>query len=181
MAAMRSLASLGFELLTSRVAPSVQQLSSLRGLTALPSLPDGPSMGSIAAASLAGWHRVTAALIPSWADAQWLAAPKQKVGALGLIQKIAIGLGCAFVDPPVRHRASLTATVPFRPQVSPHRKGKRSANKGIRFIPIVAKCSKCDRVFPPHALPSKCDEEACPAFNLRERPAASFKRSAGDE
>ena len=60
-------------------------------------------------------------------------------------------------------------------QVSPHRKGKRSANKHIRFIPIVAQCSKCDQVFPPHAMPSKCEEEECPAFNLRARPGTASR------
>lgn len=57
-----------------------------------------------------------------------------------------------------------------QPQVSPHRKGKRSANKFIRFVPVVAQCSKCQRVFQQQSLPSKCDEDECPAFTLR-RPA----------
>ena len=55
-------------------------------------------------------------------------------------------------------------------QVSPHRKGKRSANKFIRFVPVVAQCSKCQRVFQQHSMPSKCEEEDCPAFTLRARP-----------
>ncbi len=55
-------------------------------------------------------------------------------------------------------------------QVSPHRKGKRSANKFIRFVPVVAQCSKCQRVFQQHSLPSKCEQEECPAFTLRARP-----------
>ncbi|KAL4517635.1 hypothetical protein Ndes2526B_g02050 [Nannochloris sp. 'desiccata'] len=62
--------------------------------------------------------------------------------------------------------------VPKR-KVTPHRKGKRSANKHLRFIPMVSRCSKCDKVFPQHAMPSKCEEDDCPAFNLRERPASS--------
>jgi Zn finger protein HypA/HybF involved in hydrogenase expression len=56
-------------------------------------------------------------------------------------------------------------------QVSPHRKGKRSATKFIRFVPVVAQCSKCERVFEQHAMPSKCEEDECPAFNLRSRPS----------
>lgn len=35
---------------------------------------------------------------------------------------------------------------------------------------VVAQCSKCQRVFQQQSVPSKCDEEECPAFNLRARP-----------
>ena len=56
-------------------------------------------------------------------------------------------------------------------QVSPHRKGKRSATKFLRWVPVVSQCSKCSRVFQQHQTPSKCDEEGCPAFNLRARPS----------
>lgn len=70
-------------------------------------------------------------------------------------------------------RAAADAPTPCStPQVSPHRKGKRSATKFIRFVPVVAQCSKCERVFQPHAMPSKCAEDDCPAFNLRPRPEA---------
>ncbi|KAL4857367.1 hypothetical protein ACK3TF_002248 [Chlorella vulgaris] len=57
--------------------------------------------------------------------------------------------------------------------VSRHRKGKRSANKYIRFVPVVAQCSKCERIFQQSSLPSKCDEDDCPAFTLRARPDAA--------
>ena len=46
---------------------------------------------------------------------------------------------------------------------------------------MVARCSKCDKVFPQHAMPSKCDEEECPAFNLRERPASTKPVAAVEE
>jgi hypothetical protein len=36
-------------------------------------------------------------------------------------------------------------------------------------VPLAC-CSKCDRVFKQHQMPSKCEEEECPAFNLRKRP-----------
>jgi ribosomal protein L32 len=49
-------------------------------------------------------------------------------------------------------------------KVSPSRKGMRSATKFVRRVPIVSQCSKCERIFPPHAMPSKCEEEDCPAF-----------------
>ena len=62
---------------------------------------------------------------------------------------------------------------PLLLQVSPHRKGKRSATKFIRFVPVVSQCSQCGRVFAQQSLPSKCKEEACPAFRLRARPAAA--------
>ena len=65
----------------------------------------------------------------------------------------------------------LTPLVLF--QVSPHRKGKRSANKFIRFVPVVSQCSKCQRVFQQQAMPSKCEEDECPAFNLRACPDAA--------
>ncbi|KAI3430432.1 hypothetical protein D9Q98_005027 [Chlorella vulgaris] len=58
-------------------------------------------------------------------------------------------------------------------KVSRHRKGKRSANKYIRFVPVVAQCSKCERIFQQNSLPSKCDEDECPAFTLRARPDAA--------
>jgi len=64
---------------------------------------------------------------------------------------------------------SLLMAVPKR-KVTPHRKGNRSATKFIRFIPIVSQCSKCQKVFPQHAMPSKCDDEECPAFNVRRNP-----------
>lgn len=77
-----------------------------------------------------------------------------------------IALRC--VEAPARRRPAA-----LRPQVSPHRKGKRSATKFIRFVPVVGQCSQCGRVFQPHAMPSKCEEEGCPAFNLRARPDAA--------
>eukprot|EP00890_Picochlorum_soloecismus_P005402 jgi/Picsp_1/5863/NSC_03222-R1_protein len=64
---------------------------------------------------------------------------------------------------------SLLMAVPKR-KVTPHRKGNRSATKFIRFIPIVSQCSKCQKVFPQHAMPSKCEDEECPAFNVRKNP-----------
>lgn len=64
---------------------------------------------------------------------------------------------------------TLLMAVPKR-KVTPHRKGNRSATKFIRFVPIVSQCSKCQKVFPQHAMPSKCDEEECPAFNVRRNP-----------
>lgn len=42
--------------------------------------------------------------------------------------------------------------------------------KGIRRVPVVAQCSQCQRVFPQHAMPSKCEEDDCPAFNVRANP-----------
>ena len=59
---------------------------------------------------------------------------------------------------------------PLPRQVSPHRRGNRNATKFIRFIPVVAQCSKCERVFKQHEMPSKCEEDECPAFNMRPRP-----------
>lgn len=50
-------------------------------------------------------------------------------------------------------------------KVSPSRKGMRSATKFVRRVPIVSQCSKCERIFPPHAMPSKCEEDECPAFS----------------
>jgi len=64
---------------------------------------------------------------------------------------------------------SMLMAVPKR-KVTPHRKGNRSATKFIRFVPIVSQCSKCQKVFPQHAMPSKCDDEECPAFNVRRNP-----------
>lgn len=64
---------------------------------------------------------------------------------------------------------NMLMAVPKR-KVTPHRKGNRSATKFIRFVPIVSQCSKCQKVFPQHAMPSKCDEEECPAFNVRRNP-----------
>ncbi|KAL4448959.1 hypothetical protein ABPG77_007676 [Micractinium sp. CCAP 211/92] len=58
-------------------------------------------------------------------------------------------------------------------KVSPHRRGNRNATKYIRFVPVVAQCSKCQRVFQQQSVPSKCDEDDCPAFNLRARPEES--------
>lgn len=49
-------------------------------------------------------------------------------------------------------------------KTSPSRKGMRSSSKYIRFVPVVSQCSKCSRIFPPHAMPSKCEEQECPAF-----------------
>ncbi|KAL4422708.1 hypothetical protein ABPG75_008905 [Micractinium tetrahymenae] len=57
-------------------------------------------------------------------------------------------------------------------KVSPHRRGNRNATKYIRFVPVVAQCSKCQRVFQQQSVPSKCDEDECPAFSLRARPDA---------
>lgn len=37
-------------------------------------------------------------------------------------------------------------------------------------LQVVAQCSKCQRVFQQQSVPSKCDEDDCPAFNLRARP-----------
>lgn len=53
-------------------------------------------------------------------------------------------------------------------KTTPSRKGMRSSSKYIRFVPVVSQCSKCSRVFPPHAMPSKCEENECPAFPNRK-------------
>ena len=53
--------------------------------------------------------------------------------------------------------------VPKR-KVTPSRKGNRSATKFTRRVPVVSQCSRCSRVFPPHAMPSSCPEDECPAF-----------------
>ena len=56
-------------------------------------------------------------------------------------------------------------------KTTPSRKGMRSSSKYVKFVPVVSQCSKCSRVFPPHAMPSKCEEEECPAFpNRKEDP-----------
>lgn len=55
-------------------------------------------------------------------------------------------------------------------KVTPSRKGNRSATKFVRFIPVVSQCSTCKRIFPQHAMPSKCEEEECPAFPIRKNP-----------
>lgn len=49
-------------------------------------------------------------------------------------------------------------------KTTPSRKGMRSSSKYVRFVPVVSECSKCSRIFPPHAMPSKCEEDECPAF-----------------
>ncbi|KAL6769730.1 hypothetical protein ACKKBG_A32135 [Auxenochlorella protothecoides x Auxenochlorella symbiontica] len=59
--------------------------------------------------------------------------------------------------------------VPKR-KVSPHRRGNRNSTKFIRFVPVAAQCSRCKRVFQQHQHPRKCEEEACPAFALRQMP-----------
>ena len=54
-------------------------------------------------------------------------------------------------------------------KTTPSRKGMRSSSKYIRFVPVVSQCSKCSRVFPPHSMPSKCEEDDCPAFPNRRQ------------
>lgn len=76
---------------------------------------------------------------------------------------------------------ALWLAVPKR-KVTPSRKGNRSATKGVRLVGVVSRCSQCDRLFPPHAMPSRCEEPGCGAFNLRARPgspaAAAFAAEA---
>lgn len=60
-------------------------------------------------------------------------------------------------------RPTLLMAAPKK-KTSPSRKGMRSASKFVEFIPVVSQCSKCARVFPPHTMPSKCEEHECPAF-----------------
>lgn len=62
------------------------------------------------------------------------------------------------------------SAAPPPPQVTAHRRGNRNATKFIRFVPVVAQCSKCQKVFQQHSVPRKCAEEECPSFVLRARP-----------
>lgn len=64
---------------------------------------------------------------------------------------------------------SVWFAVPKR-KVSPHRRGNRNANKHIRFVPVVSQCSKCEKIFEQHSMPSRCKHDDCPAFNLRAKP-----------
>ena len=77
MATLQRLAILGKELLMNgRLGPASQQLSSLRSLESLGSSPALPSQWTWT--DLPGWQRIVS-LVPSLADVQLWAAPKQKV------------------------------------------------------------------------------------------------------
>lgn len=114
--------------------------------------------------------RISSWMPSSLAEMQLLAAPKRKVCTV-LLQHHQRHL-LRYIH---RHRIlSFNSYFTTPMQVTPHRKGNRSATKQIRFIPIVSKCSKCDRVFHPHSMPSKCNKDECPAFTLRSRPHHTF-------
>lgn len=128
---------------------------------------------SILPSLIPAWQQITS-LLPNLIDVQLLAVPKHKVRRRlplqKLIEKYLLLVVNFFIYTPttsIRHI-----------QVSPHRKGNRSAHKHLRFIPLVSQCSKCERVFPPHSMPSKCEDEECPAFNVRARPGGA---SSGEE
>lgn len=176
----------GLHLLGGRAGWAAQQCSGFSSLT-LGSWWQGSSSSAASTAAALGWQRLRDLLPAPLADAQWLAVPKRKVrlaaatpnwAALPAVRAAAPGAGhCPVGARGSRHTMSLTPplpppthTVAPPPQVTPHRKGKRSANKFIRFVPVVSQCSQCQRVFPQHAMPSKCEEDDCPAFNLRRRP-----------
>ena len=193
MAAALRAARQSLQLLGGQTGWAAQQSSSFTSLT-LGSWWQGTSSSPAAASAAAlGWQRVTA-LIPSLADMQLLAAPKKKASQrprhypCQLLDVWNMRLACndafcqhtqAYTAPEclaAPHATPLSpaaaaADRPHSSQVSPHRKGKRSATKFIRFVPVVAQCSKCQRVFEQHAMPSKCEEDECPAFNLRSRPS----------
>jgi hypothetical protein len=123
-------------------------------------------------ASAGAWQRIVS-LLPNLAEVQLMAVPKSKVRSIA--GDSARG---SRPKPPWPPPAAAERHPPHAVQVTPHRKGKRSANKFIRFVPVVAQCSKCQRVFQQHQVPSKCDDDACPAFNLRARPAQAEPQQA---
>ena len=188
MTTLQRLALLGKDVLfSSRIMPASQQLSSLRSFN-LEGLASAPS-SQWAWSEALGVQRILS-LIPSLADVQLWAVPKRKVGNLKLwagVLQILYHLGFMIFLLNCIKTQNLVVFLLFfwkifpAPQVTPHRKGKRSANKHIRFIPTVSRCSKCDKVFPQHAMPSKCEEDECPAFNLRERPGSSKPAAAAVE
>lgn len=116
----------------------------------------------------------------------WLPTPTQTVAAwvlisnypmkrtcMGICRIVLLGHLARVVYGSVTKLSFLIGSpkLPHIVQVTPHRRGNRSATKFIRFVPVVSQCSKCNRVFQQHQLPRKCDKDDCPAFNLR-RPEA---------
>lgn len=178
-------------------AAAVQQSSRAFSSLALSSWWQGSGSSAAVPAAALGWQRLRDLLPAPLADAQWLAAPKRKVRACLLVawldacscvaltaasRLLAMRSVYAAAHPPpaLTHHAQPPPRAPLPPQVTPHRKGKRSANKFIRFVPVVSQCSQCGRVFPQHSMPSKCEEDDCPAFNLRRNPQAAAAAAAGD-
>lgn len=66
------------------------------------------------------------------------------------------------------HATALCSAAPKR-KVTPSRKGMRSANKGVSFVPVVSQCSVCKRVFEPHAMPRSCGEPDCRALPRKQQ------------
>lgn len=66
------------------------------------------------------------------------------------------------------HATALCSAAPKR-KVTPSRKGMRSANKGVTFVPVVSQCSMCKRVFEPHAVPRSCGEPDCRALPRKQQ------------
>ncbi len=79
-----------------------------------------------------------------------------------------IGIQQAAVERRGLHATALCAAAPKR-KVTPSRKGMRSANKGVHFVPVVSQCSVCKRVFEPHAMPRSCSEPDCRALPRKQQ------------
>lgn len=145
MAAALRAARQGLRALSRTPALAAQQQAGFTSLT-LGSWWQGTGSPAAANAAALGWQRVTA-LLPSLEDMQLLAAPKKKVRLCGFPdQPVLIKGNTCICSTSLLHRACADCgCCLYHLQVSPHRKGKRSANKFIRFVPVVAQCSQVRR------------------------------------